>query len=256
LIRSDDYQGGIRLLTLDRPPANAISNELLSDLNHALNEAQSNDQVRVVVLTGAGKFFCGGVDLGLFGGFRDDPGAMAKFFDFYRAAHLRLLTFPKPTIAMVNGHAIAGGLILALTCDWRICLEGDHRLGITELAIGAPHTPTSFEIVRLRLGHRQARELLLGARLHSARDSMRLGIADFTYPADRLEAEVMEYAEKLAEIPTAVFAHSKDYFVRDAAARIRSNETPQEVEQIRRLFLIDESIEAQDRQRKKLNKGE
>src|SRR5207245_10148347 len=77
-----------------------------------------------------------------------------------RAPHLALLALPQPTVAMVNGHTIAGGLVLALACDYRLGVDGDYRIGLNEVAIGASYPKVAFEIVRLRLAHARASELL------------------------------------------------------------------------------------------------
>ena len=113
-IRVAQHDGGVRVLTLDRPPANAEDETLLRDLGAALAAARGDDAVRAVVLTGAGSFFSAGFDLAA--PRRDDVEA-ARIRDLFRDTHLALLALPKPTLAMLNGHAIAGGLVLALACD-------------------------------------------------------------------------------------------------------------------------------------------
>src|SRR5215468_2848072 len=171
-IRTEDHAGGVRLLIFDRPPANAIDETLLSDLAAALEAARSNDAVRALVLRGAGKFFCGGFDLAAP---RRDDDAARPLQQLFRRAFLDLLTLPKPTVAMISGHAIAGGLVLALGCDYRLGVDGDYRIGLNEVAIGASFPKVAFEIVRLRLTHARACELLLGAALYPASQAVRLG---------------------------------------------------------------------------------
>jgi enoyl-CoA hydratase/carnithine racemase len=113
-VRRETRRGGIYVLTLDKPPANAIDERLLADLGDALDRAGSDDAVRAVVLAGAGAFFCGGFD---FAAPRRDDADAVELYRRYRDVHVRLLALPKPTLAMVNGHAIAGGLVVALACD-------------------------------------------------------------------------------------------------------------------------------------------
>ena len=124
-VRSEECDGGVRLLTLDRPPANALDETLLADLGAALTAAAADPAVRAVVLTGAGAFLSGGFDLAAP---RRDHAAARALQRLYRDTHVQLLGFPKPTIAMVNGHAIAGGLVLALACDYRLGSRGEYRL--------------------------------------------------------------------------------------------------------------------------------
>src|SRR5258706_8210426 len=115
-IRIDDRDGGVRVLTLDRPPANALHEALLAALGAALDAARIDDGGRARVLTGAGRFFSGGFDLAAP---RRDEAAARALQTLYRDVHVRLLAFPKPTLASLGGHAIAGGLVLVLACDYR-----------------------------------------------------------------------------------------------------------------------------------------
>src|SRR5262245_43623073 len=135
-IREEDREGGIRWLVMDRPPANAIDESLLRDLSAAVERARSDDAVRAVVLTGAGAFFSGGFDLSAP---RREERGIAVMNESYRGAHRALLALPKPTLAAVSGHAIAGGRVLALACDYRLGCEGDWKLGTNEVAIGASY---------------------------------------------------------------------------------------------------------------------
>ncbi|HSD09391.1 MAG TPA: enoyl-CoA hydratase/isomerase family protein, partial [Candidatus Binatia bacterium] len=156
-VRVEDRSGGVRVLTLDRPPANAEDVTLLADLSAALDDAGADTAVRAVVLTGAGKFFSGGFDLSGAGGGDQEIAVLTTLF---RDTHVKLLTLPKPTIAMLNGHAIAGGLVMLLACDYRLGLDGDYKIGLNEVAIGASYPKVALEIARLRLAHARAGELL------------------------------------------------------------------------------------------------
>jgi enoyl-CoA hydratase/carnithine racemase len=247
-VRTDDRDGGVRMLTLDRPPANAEDETLLSDLGRALEEARADDAVRAVVLTGAGKFFSGGFDLAAP---RREGEAAREIRDLFRATHVALLTLPKPTVAMVNGHAVAGGLVLVLACDYRLALEGDYRIGLNELAVGASYPRIAFEIVRLRLTHARASELLLGAALYPASEAARLGIADELLPADRLEATVLRRAARLGAFPREAYAHTKAALVAEAVARVAA-ETADEAARGADIWTTPESRAARAAQRRKL----
>jgi enoyl-CoA hydratase len=247
-VRSDQRDGGVRVLTLDRPPANAEDETLLTDLGRALDEARADDAVRAVVLTGAGRFFSGGFDLAAP---RRAGDAVRRIGELFRATHLGLLTLPKPTVAMVNGHAIAGGLVLALACDYRLALDGDYRIGLNELAVGASYPRVAFEIVRLRLAHARAAELLLGAALYPAREAVRLGIADELLPADRLEPTVLRRAARLGAFPREAYAHTKAALVAEAVARVEA-ESPEEAERAAAIWTTPESRAARAAQREKL----
>ncbi|MEW6270121.1 MAG: enoyl-CoA hydratase/isomerase family protein [Thermodesulfobacteriota bacterium] len=247
-IRSEEHEGGVRLLTLDRPPANAIDEELLTDLGYALAAARDEAAVRAVILTGAGRFFSGGFDLRAP---RRDASAALGLQALYRDTHLALLTLPKPTIAMVQGHAIAGGLVLALACDYRLGLDGDYKVGLNEVAIGASFPRVAFEIVRLRLTHARASELLLGAAVYPASQATRLGVVDELLAADALESTVLRRAGRMGAFPREAYAHAKAQLVAEAAARVRG-ETPAEAQEAAAVWITAESRAARAAQRKKL----
>jgi enoyl-CoA hydratase/carnithine racemase len=253
---AEDREGGVRLLTLDRPPANAITPELLGDLEAALNAARGDDAVRAIVLTGEGRFFSGGVDLrgGIDFAAAVTPQAKSDPFAPLQTALTALLTFPKPTIAMLGGHAIAGGLILVLGCDYRLGLDANYRIGLNEVAIGASFPRAAFEIVRLRLSHQQANELLLGAAIYPASEAVRLGVVDELLPADAFEATVLRRAAHLGAFPREAYAHTKAALVSEAVARIVA-ETPEEGIRTAAVWMSAESVAARAEQARRLTKG-
>jgi enoyl-CoA hydratase len=250
-LRVDDREGGVRLLTLDRPPANAMEKTLLTDLSAALDDARSDDAVRALVLTGAGEFFCGGLDLAKL---PRDGESMRLLLELYRDSHLKLLTFPKPTVAMVNGHAIAGGLIMVLACDCRLGPSGDYRFGVNEVSIGAAFPRLPFEIIRLRLTHAQASELLLGAALYPASHALRLGVIDELLPPDTFEATVLSRAAHLGAYPREAYAHTKAALVAETVARVEA-ETAEDVARAAMVWMMPESLAARAAQQEKMGKG-
>ncbi len=247
-VHTADHAGGVRLLTLDRPPANAIDETLLTDLLAAVTAARDDAGVRAVVLTGAGAFVSGGFD---FRAPRRDDADAHRLQLLYRDAHTALLALPKPTIAMVHGHAIAGGLVLVLACDYRLGCEGDYRVGLNEVAVGASFPKVAFEIVRLRLPHARASELLLGAALYPAAQSTRLGIVDELLPAADFATTVLRRAARLAAFPQPAYAHAKAALVADALARVHA-ETEADAAATAAVWSSPESRTARAAQRAKL----
>jgi len=249
-VRADDRPAGVRVLTLDRPPANAEDVTLLADLSAALDDAGADSSVRAVVLTGAGKFFSGGFDLSAARAGDDEVAVLTTLF---RDTHVKLLTLRKPTIAMMNGHAIAGGLILVLACDYRLGLDGDYKIGLNEVAIGASYPRCALEIARLRLAHARAAELLLGAALYPASQAIRLGIVDELFAADKLEETVMRRAERMGAFPREAYVHTKLALVEDTVARVMA-ETPEQAAHTAAIWEAAESRAARAKQREKLGK--
>ncbi len=250
-VRTEDRDGGVRVMTLDRPPANVIAPELMDDMVAALKAARDDENVRAVVLTGAGKFFSGGLDL------RQTTNAAdlgALLLRSGRDAWLDLLTFPKPMIGMLTGHAIAGGLVNFLACEYRLGVEGDYKIGLNEVAIGASFPKVAFEIVRLRLTHQQASELLLGARLYPASEAVRLGVVDELLPAAGFEDEVMRRAAKLGSHPKGAYAHTKAALLKETVQRVLA-EKREEAESGAAVWLEPESMAARMKQAQKLGKA-
>jgi enoyl-CoA hydratase len=247
-VREDLRSAGVLVISLDKPPANAIGEQLLADLSVALGRAADDDAVRAVVVTGTGAFFSGGFD---FAASRRDDQVAHGLYRLYRDCHLRLLTLPKPTVAMVNGHAIAGGLVVALACDRRIAVDGDFRIGLNEVEVGASFPRAAFEIVRLRLTHAAATELILGAKLLPAHAGTALGLFSDILPPAAFERSVIAEAERLGSFPREAYAHAKAAFVMEAAARI---EQENEADALRTMtvWITEESRAARRRQREKL----
>lgn len=248
LVDVTDHAGGVRVLALNRPPAQAIEESLLSALQDTLRDAAQNPAVRAVVLTGTGPFFSAGFD---FRAPRRSESEARSFYELYRDVHLDLLSLPKPTVALINGHAIAGGLILALACDYRLAVEGDYRIGLNEVAVGAAYPRAAAEIVRLRLSHARASELMLGAALYPASQAIRLGIADELLPPATCEETVLRRAARLGSFPASAYAHTKRFLIAPAVQAIRA-ESEEEAEQTRAVWSSPEGREARHRQREKL----
>lgn len=155
----------------------------------------------------------------------------------------------------MNGHAIAGGLILVLACDARLGLDSDYRVGLNEVAIGASFPKVAFEIVRLRLTTAQASELLLGAAIYPASHAVRLGVVDELLPGDAFEEAVLDRAAHLGAFPREAYAHTKAALVAEAATRVEA-ETTEEAARGAAVWMTPESIAARESQRQKLGKGD
>jgi enoyl-CoA hydratase/carnithine racemase len=170
LTREESYA----VITLSRPPANAISEQLITEVNAALNSVQTDDSVRAVILTGAGdKIFCGGADLGsAFSG-----GDVEQFIRFGNTVMRKIERFPKPVIAAINGHAMGGGMEIAMACHLRLMKE-TARMGQTESNLGIiPGYGGTQRLPRL-IGRTKALEfLLLGTQIPAA-ECLALGLVN------------------------------------------------------------------------------
>jgi methylglutaconyl-CoA hydratase len=203
------YDSGVATITLNRPEKrNAVSFQLIRELSAAL-DAVEGSSANVVILTGAGKAFCAGLDLdelkSLLGKTHEEN---LKDSAVTAAMFRRLYDFPKPTIAAVNGAAIAGGTGLATMCDFTLAVP-EAKFGYTEVRIGFVPAIVSSILV-WQVGHKIARDLLLTGRLFDASEAQRLGLVNEVLPADMLLGRARELAAQLLEnSPTSVRATKK-----------------------------------------------
>jgi methylglutaconyl-CoA hydratase len=202
------YEGKVATLTLNRPEKrNAISFELIDDLLRALTEVAQSDAI-VLILTGAGKAFCSGMDLdnlkSLLGRTAEqnleDSETMVRMF---RA----LYEFPKITIAAVNGAAIAGGTGLALLCDFTLAVP-EAKFGYTEVKIGFVPAIVSTFLLR-QVPEKQARDLLLTGRIFEAEEALKLGLINKIVAPEHLLASARELAARLMENSAASLRATK-----------------------------------------------
>src|SRR6185436_10871485 len=135
--------------------------------------------------------------------------------NFLRAA----LTLPKPLIAAINGHAIAGGCILAAACDHRIMTEGTGRIGVPELIVGVPFPALPLQIMAARLSDSALRDLIYTGRTVQIDEAKALGLIDEKCPAGMLMDRATEIAQKMASIPADAFALTKESFYSPILAR-------------------------------------
>ena len=214
--RKDD--GGIRLLKLAHGKVSAMDIELGEALTAELKDAAAAP-VTALIITGSGSSFSAGVDL--FRLIQGGPEYARRFLpvldNFLRAT----LTFPKPVIAAINGHAIAGGCILAAACDHRIMSEGNGRIGIPELAVGVPFPALPLQIMAARVPDGPLRDLVFTGRTVPIDEAKTMGLIDEKCPSGMLLDRATEAAQKLAAIPAGAFALTKEAFYSPILERTR-----------------------------------
>jgi methylglutaconyl-CoA hydratase len=193
-----DYDGPLAIVTLNRPDKrNAISYELINELLRALGEIESSP-AQILVLTGAGKAFCSGMDLDNLRSIPvrtpdenlADSRTMALLFRM-------LYEFPKITISAVNGPAIAGGCGLATLCDFTLA-STEAKFGYTEVRIGFVPAIVSTFLLR-QVGEKHARDLLLSGRIIGAEEAFRMGLVNETVAPDKLLSRARELAASLLQ---------------------------------------------------------
>jgi methylglutaconyl-CoA hydratase len=210
---------GVATLTLNRPDKrNAISYQLIADLLRALDEVK-NSAARVLIVTGAGKAFCSGMDLdnlkSLIGrtpeqNLEDSRTMVSLFRSLYE--------FPLPTIAAVNGAAIAGGTGLALLCDFTLAVP-EAKFGYTEVRIGFVPAIVSTFLLR-QVGEKVARDLLLTGRIFDADEALRIGVLTQIVPQEQLMNRARELAAQLLESSPLSLTYTKRLLTDHARAEL------------------------------------
>lgn len=179
----------------------------------------SDPSVKAVIVTGTGASFSAGVDL--FRVIKDGPEYARRFVPVLDEFLLATLTFAKPVVAAINGHAIAGGCILAAACDYRIMSEGSGRIGIPELAVGVPFPALPLQIMAARLADGPLRDLVFSGRTVQIDEAKTMGLIDEKCPSGMLLDRATEVALTLASIPPVAFALTKEAFYWPILERVR-----------------------------------
>jgi enoyl-CoA hydratase len=201
LERSDE----IAVVTIDRPPANAMTVELLDELVATLRSIE-RDPPGALVLSGREGFFSAGVDLKAVPGY--GPDERRRMVDAINEMALTAYALPCPVVGAITGHAIAGGLVLALCTDMRVA-STSGSYGLTEIKVGVPYPQAAIGVVATELAAHAARVLTLGNALLDAHECVRLGVFDEALEPQAVLPRAIELAGTLACFPAETYARTK-----------------------------------------------
>ena len=202
-VHVEPRDGGVTVLRLDRPPANALSRALLEELAAAARSLATNPP-GAVVITGGDRIFAAGADITEFGG----PEEAAVVGGHFREALDLVAGIPRPVIAAVNGYALGGGCELALACDLRVVAD-DAKLGQPEILLGIiPGGGATQRLARL-VGPSRAKDLIFTGRQVPADEALRMGLVDRVVPAADVLDETLTWAGELARGPSVALAFAK-----------------------------------------------
>jgi enoyl-CoA hydratase len=223
-----EWRDGLALVRLTCGKANALNPRSLAAIERALDEAAGGG-ARGLVLTGYERFFSAGLDLVTLHGF--ERAAMDAFMARFDSVMLRVFAFPRPVVAAVGGHAVAGGGILALACDLRVMGAAAGRFGLNEIRLGVPFPASALEIVRHAVPAGSVERVLYGGELFDPRDALARGLV-----TDLVDGDVVEAAHRmcarLAAEPTGAFEVIKAALKGPAVERARVTLDP-----LRRAFV-------------------
>jgi enoyl-CoA hydratase len=215
-----EERGDVAIMRLQHGKVNALDLELLLAITEAMRAV---DQARAVVITGSGSVFSAGVDLQriVAGG----PSYVREFLPALSGSFMAVFDHPGPVVAAVNGHAIAGGCVIAAACDVRLMSQG--TIGLAELSVGVPFPPVPMEIMRHAVGPAVSHLVLTAALLDPAQ-AQSIGLIQHVCEADVLLESAVDRARQMARTPAGVFSVSKRQLQQPARERIAARSGDQE----------------------------
>ena len=235
---STERRGNVCVVWLDRNITNAINMRGVEELGAMIQQLSNDPGVSAVVLSSSSaKFFSIGFDIPeLYDQSRDEFGA------FYRAVNqmcLDLYALPKPTVAAITGHAIAGGCILTLCCDYRFIASGRKLIGLNEVKLGVPVPYPADRMLRELVGMRPAREIMEAGEFYEPERALALGLVDRVLTIERLVDEAVEMAAELGSLPGAAYAMIKANRVESIVAEVQAHGAEKERAFIERWYSDD-----------------
>jgi enoyl-CoA hydratase/carnithine racemase len=196
---------GIAVLTLASDKVNALDVDTLEEISEYVDQCEHDTAVHALVVTGEGAIFSAGLNVGEV--VDNDIDRTGILLEVLGTALVRLFRFPKPTVAAVNGPAIAGGCILACACDKRLMADG-ASIGATELKVGVSFPVVAVELLRHACGA-GAEQIMFDAALHDAEEAVHSGLAHRVVPAGELQAQAVALAARLAALDASAYGLAK-----------------------------------------------
>ena len=236
-------EGATAVLTIHSDKVNALDRATLDELAAAVAWCEADNGVRALVLTGHGEIFSAGLNVNEV--LSEGKGHADVILEALQTALARLFACPLPTVAAVNGSAIAGGALLACACDRRLIAE-EARIGVTELQVGVAFPVGAVDLLRHVCGHR-AEELILGAQLLKADQAVSIGLAHASAPRAELFAAAFAAAERLAAMDPRAYALAKVATRQDALRSIEDEPARSLEQQVREHWKDDRTRESLER---------
>jgi len=203
--------GGCAVVRMNTNKVNVQNEQFFADLHGAFDRLEREFSELPVVLTGQGDVFSAGIDFqysfDIFGG--GNPDKIHQWYRKYRETNLRIFTYPRPTVAAMNGHAIAGGLITGLVCDFRVAARKPARFGLNEVPIGIPMPAAYVEIIKYTLGDKVGALATLRGKLYEIDEAERLGFFHEVVEPDKLLDTAISYARCITPDCNTAYAMSK-----------------------------------------------
>jgi len=213
---------GLAKLWLSRGKVNALNGEVVAELRNTLLALENDPPTRAIILSGSGKFFSFGFDIPEFFSFSKDD--FRNFLRQFTGLYYYMFLYPKPIVAALNGHAIAGGCMLALSCDERLMVSGKAKISLNEIGFGSSVFAGSAEMLKYCVGGENASKILYSGALFNAGEAKALGLVGEVVPEKNLDAMATEIASNLGNKSNRAFASIKSLLRKSIAEKMKEKE--------------------------------
>jgi len=243
------YHDKVAVMKLDHGVTNAINLEIINELAKVLKAVKTDTKVHALVLSSTNdKFFSIGFDIPqLYNLSKED---FRLFYERFNETCMELYIYPKPTVAAITGHAIAGGFILALCCDYRLVGKGQKLMGLNEIKLGVPVPYLADCVLRNLVGIRKSREIVDLGEFYHPEKSLQIGIVDQVLPLEDVLVKSIEKAQSIGSIPQDTYRIIKWNRVDEIESQIRAHWKEKQQSFIERWY----SIEARELLREAMKK--
>lgn len=214
--------GEIAIVTLSRGKVNALNEPMVEEITKSFEYLATDNQIKSIIFTGSGKFFSFGFDVPEFLSYPKND--FIRYLEKFTSLYTALFCFPKPVVAALNGHTIAGGCMLATACDLRLMVTGKARISLNEITFGAPVPAGTLEMLKYCVGSRNAQSIVYSGAMYSAKEALQLGLVDQVSTEDSLAEDARKIARELAQKDSSAFRSIKDLLRKPVAEQMIKRE--------------------------------
>ncbi len=229
---------GVATVVIRRGKVNAFNDTVIEEMSRTFGELASDPTIRSIILTGTGKFFSFGFDIPQFLGY--DKEQFTRYLTNFTGLYREIFLHPKPVVAALNGHTIAGACMIATSCDYRVMVTGKARISLNEINFGSSVFAGSVEMLKLLVGHRNAERVLSSGAMYSAEEALRMGLVDQVVPEADLEKEADRVARDYATRDPDAFRSIKG-LLRRAVAEKMANAEKDSIEEFVRIWYSEKT---------------
>ena len=213
---------GIARVVIHRGKVNAFNDAVVDEMSRTFMELALDPSVRAITLTGTGKFFSFGFDIPQFLGYNKEQ--FTRYLTGFTRLYREIFLHPKPVVAMLNGHTIAGACMIATSCDYRVMVSGKARISLNEINFGSSVFAGSVEMLKLLVGPRNAETVLYSGAMYTAEEAHRMGLVDEVVSETDLESAVDHIARDYAAREPDAFRSIKGLLRRAVAEQMERTE--------------------------------